>query len=202
MPHVAFVPLTGFRIREQELLALGMSLPGLAPRAKAIGQLPALGLLTLAGMLPEEWTCAYRPAMHCNDELLAWLVDERPDLVAISALTASIDEAYDLCDRLRECGITTVLGGLHATACPEEAARHAAAVVAGSGEGIWRQVLADSEVGQLAPIYRAAPPGQRSMAFAAVRSTRAGHSSVHAANRTRLPLGLRLLRRQPLAGAL
>ena len=46
MPHVAFVPLTGFRLREAELLELGMSLPGLAPRAKAIGQLPALGLLT------------------------------------------------------------------------------------------------------------------------------------------------------------
>ena len=46
MPHVAFVPLTGFRLREAELQELGMSLPGLAPRAKAIGQLPALGLLT------------------------------------------------------------------------------------------------------------------------------------------------------------
>ena len=44
MPHVAFVPLTGFRIREEKLLELGMTLPGLAPRAKAIGQLPALGL--------------------------------------------------------------------------------------------------------------------------------------------------------------
>ncbi|MDX1948192.1 MAG: cobalamin-dependent protein [Pirellulaceae bacterium] len=155
MPHVIFVPLTGFRIREQELLALGMSLPGLLPRAKAIGQLPALGLLTLAGMLPEQWTCAYRPAMRCDEELLAWLVDQRPDLVAISALTASIDEAYHLCDSLRERDIATVLGGLHATACPVEAARHATAVVAGSGEGVWRQVLADCEAGRLAPLYRA-----------------------------------------------
>ena len=48
MPHVAFVPLSGMRVREEELLALGMSLPGLQPRARAIGQLPALGLLTLA----------------------------------------------------------------------------------------------------------------------------------------------------------
>lgn len=59
MPHVTFIPLVGFRIREQELLALGMSLPGLRPRAKAIGELRALGLLTLAGMLPPHWTCSY-----------------------------------------------------------------------------------------------------------------------------------------------
>ena len=56
MPHVLFVPLTGFRIREEKLLALGMSLPGLAPRAKAIGQLLALsvilGLITLWRLSP------------------------------------------------------------------------------------------------------------------------------------------------------
>ena len=66
MTHVAFVPLTGFRIREAELLELGMSLPGLSRRAGAIGQLPALGVLTLAGMLPERWTCEYRPADRCD----------------------------------------------------------------------------------------------------------------------------------------
>lgn len=27
-PHVTLVPLVGFRIREEELLALGMTLPG------------------------------------------------------------------------------------------------------------------------------------------------------------------------------
>jgi radical SAM superfamily enzyme YgiQ (UPF0313 family) len=155
MPHVLFVPLTGFRIREEELLALGMSLPGLVPRANAIGQLPALGLLTLAGMLPGHWTCEYLPAARCDEGLVESLAARRPDLVAISALTASIDEAYRLCDKLRGRQIWTVLGGLHATACPEEAARHATAVVAGSGEGVWRQVLRDSEEGSLQPIYRA-----------------------------------------------
>lgn len=154
MPHVTFVPLTGFRLREEELLALGMSLPGLAPRAKAIGQLPALGLLTLAGMLPEDWTCDYRPAERADEELIERIAQQRPDLVAISALTASIEEAYDLCDRLRERGLRTVLGGLHVTACPEEAAAHADAVVVGSAEAVWRDVLADAATGALQPIYR------------------------------------------------
>ena len=155
MPHVAFVPLVGFRIREAELLELGMTLPGLAPRARAIGQLPALGLLTLAGMLPERWTCEYRPAQTCDEELIEALAASRPDLVAISALTASIEEAYRLCGELRKRQVRTVVGGLHATACPDEAARHADAVVAGSGELIWRQVLSDAEIGCLGGIYRA-----------------------------------------------
>src|SRR5262245_56308508 len=59
MPHVAFVPLTGFRVREEALRELGVSLPGLADRGAAIARLPALGLLTLAGMTPEPWTCSY-----------------------------------------------------------------------------------------------------------------------------------------------
>ncbi len=50
MPHLALVPFTGFRIREQEMLALGMTLPDLKRRAAAVAQLPALGLLTLAGL--------------------------------------------------------------------------------------------------------------------------------------------------------
>ena len=155
MPHVVLVPLTGFRIREEELLALGMSLPGLVPRAKAIAELPALGLLTLAGMLPEHWTCEYLPARRCDAELVERLASNRPNLVAISALTASIDEAYRLCDQLRVRGVRTVLGGLHATACPHEAARYADAVVAGKGEDVWMQVLADAEHGGLQRVYRA-----------------------------------------------
>jgi radical SAM superfamily enzyme YgiQ (UPF0313 family) len=155
MPHVTFVPLTGFRIREKELAQLGMSLPGLARRAAAIGQLPALGLLTLAGMLPDEWTCDYVPAERVSDELVERIVSRRPALVAVSALTASIDEAYALCRRLRACRVPTVLGGLHATACPEEASMFADTIVAGGGEAVWPDVLHDAEAGQLPPIYRA-----------------------------------------------
>src|SRR5262245_38689291 len=107
MPHIAFVPLSGFRVREEELLALGMTLPGLAARGKAIGELPALGLLTVAGMLPPDWTCSYLPAPRCDEALVERIVADRPALVAISALTASIEEAYALCRSLRRQSIRT-----------------------------------------------------------------------------------------------
>jgi radical SAM superfamily enzyme YgiQ (UPF0313 family) len=158
MPHVAFVPLTGFRVREAEMLALGMALPGLRQRAAAIAQLPALGLLTLAGLTPPPWTCSYHDAHDAHEDLVEQLAEFRPDLVAVSALTASIREAYRLGDALRQRGLRTVLGGLHATACPDEASAHFDAVVAGEGEPVWRELLADAQAGNLRPRYRPLAP--------------------------------------------
>jgi radical SAM superfamily enzyme YgiQ (UPF0313 family) len=145
MPHVAFVPFTGFRVREEEMRALGMSLPSLRQRADAIGQLPALGLLTLAGLTPPHWHCTYHETGDRAAEVAARLIDSQPDLVAISALTASIEEAYRFSGTLRRAGLRVVLGGLHATALPDEALLHADAVVCGEGEPVWPQVLAEVE---------------------------------------------------------
>lgn len=154
MPHVAFVPLTGFRVREQEMLELGMTLPGLRARSAALAELPALGLLTLAGMLPEHWTCSYHGSARWDEDLLQCIVSERPSLVAISALTASVEEAYRLSVRLRQENIATVMGGLHVTVCPGEAQTYCTSVIVGEGEPVWPQVLADAEAGRLRREYR------------------------------------------------
>lgn len=47
------------------------------------------------------------------------------------------------------------MGGLHVTALPEEAARHADAVVIGEGESVWPEVLDDLAHGRLKPVYDA-----------------------------------------------
>eukprot|EP00913_Durusdinium_trenchii_P023355 g21933.t1 len=131
-----------------------MRLPGLAKRAAAIAELPALGLLTLAGMLPEHWSCRYRACENMDDGFVEAIVSEKPDLVAVSALTASIDEAYTFARKLRQRNIPVVIGGLHATVCPEEARQHCDAVVVGNAEPVWRQVLGDAESHQLSGVYR------------------------------------------------
>ena len=153
MPHVAFVPLTGFRIVRPELLELGLTLPGLAARGKALAELPALGLLTLAGLLPANWSSSYHAAPAITDDLLQDVIATQPTLVAISALTASAVEAYRVGDRLRTAGCQTVFGGLHATACPDEATQHFDAVVIGDGEPVWPTVIADAAKGCLQPQY-------------------------------------------------
>ncbi len=158
MPHITFIALSGFRVRERELAEVGMTLPGLADRAAAIAGLPPLGLLTLAGMTPDDWSMSLHEAAVVSDSLMQAIAEEAPTLVAISALTASILEAYGLADALRSLGIPVILGGLHVTACPEEASAHADAVVIGDGESCWHQVLDDAEQRRLKPRYHSATP--------------------------------------------
>ncbi len=133
-----------------------MSLPGLRERAAAIAQLPALGLLTLAGLTTPPWTSSYHEAMVGDERLAEQILQTHPALVALSALTASVDEAYRFCQLLRRAGTRVILGGLHATACPSEARDHCDAVVVGEGEPVWQEILADAEAGTLKPVYHAA----------------------------------------------
>ena len=62
--------MTGLRVREERLLDLGMTLPGLKRRADALNELPPLGLLTLAGMTPSDWSCSFHEAAHVTDSLI------------------------------------------------------------------------------------------------------------------------------------
>lgn len=153
-PHVALVPFTGFRVRAAEMLALGMQLPGLKRRGIALAELPALGLLTLAGLNPPHWTASYHPTAAAGERLLDEVLRTRPTLVALSALTASVEEAYRFSRQVRDQGIRTVIGGLHVSTCPDEAQQFCDAVVVGEGERCWPQLLADAEAGKLARIYR------------------------------------------------
>ena len=77
----------------------------------------------------------------------------KTDLVAISAMTATAPWAYRFADGCRALGIPVVMGGIHPTALPEEAALHADAVVVGEAESIWAQVLADASQGKLHQFY-------------------------------------------------
>ncbi|MEN8195537.1 MAG: radical SAM protein, partial [Pseudomonadota bacterium] len=75
------------------------------------------------------------------------------DLVGISSFTAMIDDAYALAGRYRSAGVPVVLGGLHVTLMPEEAAEHADAIVTGGAEGAWPQLVADFRAGRMKPRY-------------------------------------------------
>jgi radical SAM superfamily enzyme YgiQ (UPF0313 family) len=60
-----------------------------------------------------------------------------------------------LAEKLRAEGLPCVLGGLHATTCPAEAADHFDAVCMGEGELAWTQILADALADKLRPRYSA-----------------------------------------------
>jgi radical SAM superfamily enzyme YgiQ (UPF0313 family) len=80
--------------------------------------------------------------------------DEAFDLVGITCMTALAPRAYELAAQFRRRGTPVVLGGMHPTLCPEEAAGHADAVVVGDAEGLWPRVVEDLMRGELRGIYR------------------------------------------------
>ncbi len=79
------------------------------------------------------------------------------DLVAITAEFYTARRAYRIADRFRQRNVSTVIGGYHATLCPDEVARHADAVVIGNAETVWEQVLSDFQSGCLSSVYRGEP---------------------------------------------
>ena len=76
------------------------------------------------------------------------------DLVGISVRTMFAMRAYAISKKFREKGITTVLGGIHPSMCPDEAALNCDTVVVGEAENIWETLLEDAQNGQLKPIYK------------------------------------------------
>jgi radical SAM superfamily enzyme YgiQ (UPF0313 family) len=92
------------------------------------------------------------------------LLDEQTDEVrfdgdafAFSVSTQYARKVYSHADALRADGKKVILGGIHVTVCPEEAMRHADAVVTGEGELIWPTVCEDLLAGRLQPRYDGSP---------------------------------------------
>jgi radical SAM superfamily enzyme YgiQ (UPF0313 family) len=57
--------------------------------------------------------------------------DEKVDLVGITVQTFSAERAYDVAAEYKKRGVPVVMGGIHVTAVPDEAALRADAIVVG-----------------------------------------------------------------------
>ena len=147
---IGLIAMSAIRTANKELLELGLTLPGFVERSQVIAKLPSLGLLTLAGLTPEDVELEYVDII----DLAEWDgVDARYDAVAISSFSMQIFEAYELADQYRALGTKVLLGGIHVTLCPEEAAQHADAIVLGEGESAWPEILKDLKNNSLKSCY-------------------------------------------------
>jgi len=109
---------------------------------------PPLSLMTVAALTPDDIE------VEIVDEAVQPIVfDTEADLIGITATTAAANRAYEIADRFRELGKPVVIGGIHATALPDEAAAHADAVVIGEAEGKWERVISDFRRGELQRFY-------------------------------------------------
>jgi radical SAM superfamily enzyme YgiQ (UPF0313 family) len=110
---------------------------------------PPLGLATLAAYMDpgDEVTIA--------DEHVEKLeLNDHPDLVAIEVYITSARRSYQIADYYRRRGVYVVLGGLHVTSLPSEAAQHADTICLGPGEDTWPQFLREYRAGNPARIYQ------------------------------------------------
>lgn len=119
-----------------------------------------LGLACVAALTPPDWD------VEIIDEVAGDLQaggsrtwqGRQADLVGITSLTPTAPRAYEIAAGFRARGVPVVMGGMHATLCPDEAARYVDAVFCGEAEGAWPQVIADFERGQLQARYNGGAP--------------------------------------------
>ncbi len=104
---------------------------------------PPLGLATLAAyLLPND-------EVELQDQHVETInLNDSPDLVIIQVYITNAYRAYSFADHYRQRGAYVILGGLHVTSLPEEAAQHADSIFLGPGEETFPQFLKDFRKGR------------------------------------------------------
>jgi radical SAM superfamily enzyme YgiQ (UPF0313 family) len=127
----------------------GMEYARLLTRRSAL--LPPLGLLTVAALLPSDWTVrlldmSVEPLL---DEDLKWA-----DVVFVGAMQIQQESYHEVIRRAHSLGKTVVVGGAYATTDPD-ASRDADCVVIGESEELIGPLCSDILNGALKPRYKA-----------------------------------------------
>lgn len=110
---------------------------------------PSLAIPILAALTPENVD------IRLTDDNIGDSIDfdEKINCVAISCFTPQAQRAYEIADEYRKRGTKVILGGIHPTGRPLEAAQHADAVCVGEGELVWPKIIEDLHGENLAPSY-------------------------------------------------
>ncbi|HVO74924.1 MAG TPA: radical SAM protein, partial [Ignavibacteriaceae bacterium] len=68
--------------------------------------------------------------------------------------TASANRAYEIASVYRNKNIPVVMGGIHASLCPDEASKFVDSIVIGEAEDVWPKLIQDFEQNQLQSYYK------------------------------------------------
>jgi radical SAM superfamily enzyme YgiQ (UPF0313 family) len=115
--------------------------------------IPQLGLQVLAELVPPGHQVDIIDEVFGTAATEALLRDGGYDLVGVTSYTSGATRAYEIAAGCRKRGIPTVLGGPHASACPDEGAEYFDSVAVGECDQIWPQIVADAAAGRLQPRY-------------------------------------------------
>lgn len=115
----------------------------------AFSILPTLYARKIAAITPKKHNVKVLTERYSNINF-----DEPYDIININFTTSTTPRAYEIADKFRKKGKTVVLSGLHPSALPEEAIKHADSVLLGWGELNWLQFLRDYENNSIQAIYQ------------------------------------------------
>lgn len=110
---------------------------------------PPLGLATLAAYLSPD------DEIDLQDQHVEVLdLTDDPELVIIQVYITNAYRAYKIADHYKSKGAYVLLGGLHVTSLPEEAAQHADTIFIGPGEDTFPKFLKDFKNKVAKKVYR------------------------------------------------
>ncbi len=116
------------------------------------GRMEPLMLGVLAGLTPSGVE-----VVLYDDRMETIPYDEQTDLVAITVETYTARRAYEIAAEFQQRGVPVILGGMHPTLLPEEAAHYADSIFLGDAETLWHQVVEDARLGRLQKRYQGQP---------------------------------------------
>ena len=116
--------------------------------------IPQLGLQVLANIVPAGHEVDLIDEVFGSDKTESLLRNGRYDLVGLTGYTSGATRAYEIAAMARNLGLRTIMGGPHASACPDEAGKHFDAIAIGECDEVWPQIIADAAAGTMQARYR------------------------------------------------
>jgi radical SAM superfamily enzyme YgiQ (UPF0313 family) len=107
-----------------------------------------LTIAVLKSLTPDRFPCVF---YDDRIEAIDFACDAEVILITVETYTAK--RAYEIASRFRSRGKKIVMGGYHATLCPEDVRPHADVVVTGNADSIWGKLLDDLEQGCARSLY-------------------------------------------------
>ena len=123
----------------------------------------SITLPSLVSLIPKELNIK----VEVYDETIEKINKEsiNADIIAISALTSTINRAYAYADYFRAKGIPVVIGGVHSTFNPAEVSEHADSVICGIAVHSWPKLLSDFKDDKMQKIYNQGEIDLRNTSF-------------------------------------
>ena len=111
--------------------------------------MPPLSLPVLAGLTPKSIDVEL-----CDESVDEVNFNTDSDLIGITGNTSQINRAYEIADLFRKKGKKVILGGIHVSAMPHEARKHADSILIGEAENLWEVIIDDFRNNRLAEEYK------------------------------------------------